>query len=114
MKMNLVLPLAGGPVELALRRRNTASVLDTIAVTEQADVDIAAVDFRQIDLIGPPVARRQVLEQEHREEATQERVSLDERLHRAALLGELLLDAADENQSRAHTVVALPAVHIPR
>ena len=44
----------GGPVEFALCGRDSVRVLEPVVGPEQADVDLAPLDFIQIDLVGPP------------------------------------------------------------
>jgi hypothetical protein len=106
--------LCGGPIEFALRGRDALGVLEPVLATEESEVDLRPVHLIEVDRIRAGIGGRQVLEEEHREEAAQERVALDERLHGAALFGELLLNTADEDGHRAHGTAALPAVHMPR
>jgi hypothetical protein len=87
----------GGPVELPFRGRNSLRILEAVVGAEEPHVERAAVHLVQVHRVGPGVGGGEVLEQKDREEAAQQRIALDERLHGAALLGQLLLHAADEN-----------------
>jgi len=87
----------GRAVELALRRRGLLRVSGAVFAAEQADVHRAAIDLGEVDLVRTAISGRQVLEEEHREETAQQCVALDEVPDRTFLLGELRLDAADED-----------------
>lgn len=52
----------GGPVKLQLRRREPSGILETIVVAENADIDGRPVDLLEVELVGPPILRRQLLE----------------------------------------------------
>ncbi len=91
------LPLLGSPIELALGRRDSLVVLEAVVASEQAEVDITPIHLAQVNLVGASVPRRQILEEEDREEPAQQGIALDEVAYRASFFRELLLNAADED-----------------
>ena len=89
-------------IELPLRRRRSRLVLRAVAPAEQPHVDVASLHFVEVQLVGPPVRRRRVLEQEQVEEPPQQRIAAHVLAQRLALLRELALHAADEDAHRSH------------
>ena len=84
-------------LELSLCRRDAVGVLEAILGPEDTDVDLTTIYFSEIDGVRPAIAGGQILEQKRGEETLQERIALHEGLHCAALFGQLLLGAADED-----------------
>jgi hypothetical protein len=68
-----------------------------VIISKETHVNAAAVDFAQVDIISPSIGDRQVFEQKHIEEATQQRIPMNVILDGTALRLELLLDAADKH-----------------
>ncbi len=88
---------SGGMVEFTLGGRDALLVLKAVVVAKDAEVDVAARDFVEIDPIGAAVAGGQFLEQEHLgDEAAQHGIAEQEGFQVAPLLREFLLHAADE------------------
>lgn len=97
--------MAGGMVILTLGWRDTLLVFQSVVVTEQAKIYIAALDFFQINLVGAAIFGRLLLEQENLGNKTaQHSITEQKGFHVVALLREFLLHAADEylEPSRAH------------
>ena len=51
-------------IELPFRRRDSLFILRAVGVAEQPDVQVAAPDFVQVEVVRASVRRRRVLEQE--------------------------------------------------
>ena len=92
----------GRTVELPFRRRDPFSIFAPIPPTEQPDIEVAPLYFVQVELVGPLIRRGRVFEQEHVEEAPQERILAHVVAQRLALLSELALHAADEDAKGFH------------
>ena len=95
---------SGRAVELPLRRRNPRFVFAPIPPAEQPDVEVAPLDFVQIEFVRPLIRRRCVLEEEHVEETPQQRIFVHIVTQRLALLRELALHAADEDADGDHAL----------
>jgi hypothetical protein len=93
----------GGTIELALGGRKAFRPLGAVLPAEESEVDRGPVDLLEVDVVGTPVTRRKLLEQEDVEEPSQEWVRSHVVGDRRALGGQFLLDAADEDQL-AHRV----------
>ena len=83
-------------VELPFRRRNVGTILAAIAPAEQSYIDVATLDFIQIERVWPLVRGRGVFKQEHVEKSAQQRIAENIIAQRRSLLDELALHAADE------------------
>ena len=92
----------GGTIKLPRSGRNSRRIFVTVFVTEQAEIEIALIHLIEIDLIGTTIRRGQLLEQEHLKEPAQQRVALDIGLKCLPFLGQLFLNAADENRVLCH------------
>jgi hypothetical protein len=55
-------PLGGGLVKLALGRRDASGVLETVLLSEQAQVHGASIYFVQIHVVRPAITGREVFE----------------------------------------------------
>ena len=91
-----------GAVELPLRRRHPRVVFGPVFLSEQPHIEIAPFNFVQVKLIGGPVCRRDVLEQEHLEEPPHHRVFAQIGAQRFALPRELTLHAAQKDAEGNH------------
>ena len=98
--------LGRGAVEFALGRGNAFGVLETIVVAEQAEIHVSRVHFRQIEFIGPTTGGRHILEQEHVEEAAQQRVMVHEVADGPAFGSQFLLHGADKDASDGSWLLA--------
>jgi len=79
-------------------RGNALCVLVAVIVAQDAQVDVAALDFREVNLIGALIAGGEFLKQEDLgDEPPQERITQQKRLQIAAERREFLLHAADED-----------------
>ena len=89
-------------VELPLRRGYAFVVLASVVGAEQPYVDVAALNFIEIKLIRPSGGRRDFLEQEYFEEASNQHIGPDVVAQCLPLVRELALHAADKNAKGNH------------
>ena len=89
-------------LELALGGRDTLCVLEAVVVAEQAEVQIRAVDFIEVEHIDAAVGGRHLLEQEDIEEPAHQRIATQVVPECRPFGGELLLHAAEENAQWGH------------
>lgn len=52
-----------GPVVLSFGGSDPLLIFEPVLVAEDPEIDIATIDFCEVDIIRPPVARRQLLEE---------------------------------------------------
>jgi hypothetical protein len=97
-----VFRFGGRLVVFPLCRRNPGSILETIAVAQNTDVNIAMPDLRQVRLLHREVGGGQLLEQERVEEFTQQRILPDVIAQPSPLSCELALNTAYEYLNRLH------------
>jgi hypothetical protein len=86
----------GGAFKFSLRGRDTHGILETIFISKNSDIKITPVQLFDINGVYPAVTSREILKQEDAEEAPQEWITFDERLHRPAFFCKFILDTADE------------------
>ena len=97
-----------GPVVLSFGRSDPLLVFEPVLVAEHPEIDVATIDFCEVDIIRPPVARRQLLEEKDLgDETSQDGIAEQECLEVRTNFGEFLLDAADEDPEtcRGHYII---------
>ena len=84
-------------------RGNAILILKTVVVTEDAQVNIAALDLFQIDLIGATIHGWEFFKQKNfGDETAQHCITEQKGFQVEALLRKLLLHAADKNSESSH------------
>ena len=97
----LRLGASGRAIELTLGGGHALGILEAVALSEQADVNGAAIHFVEVHVIGAAVAGGEFLEHERREVTAEQRIAFDKRLDRLPLGLQFLLNAADEYGDRS-------------
>jgi hypothetical protein len=89
-------------VEFPVGRRIPFPVLLSVFLPEKANMNVASFNFVEIDLVGPSVNGGYVFKKKGLEKSAQQGISPQKILQSLALLGKLLLDAADKNADFIH------------
>lgn len=85
-----------GMIKLTLRGRNTFTILETVIVAKNTQIQIALVELSNVNLISPAVTGRQVFKQKYRKKPSQQRISFHEPFDRLTLDCQFILNAADK------------------
>ncbi len=101
-----VLSFGSGEVKLPLGRREPLGVLDAVVVSEQPDIEVAASNFVQIQVIYAAVGGRDVFEKEDLDESPHQCVASQVVTEGRPLVDKLLLHAADEDANGGHAPVS--------